>query len=355
MQPVKPPSIPSTTQPSNDQQALRASALPSESRALPSKKRAVLLVFCVAASLAIAAFAWFRVTAHFPALPPGIYEGMLRGAFLEERSDRAAFFIERDADRPALRLILLYPDWAVQEVEWESAAADEFPDLPLIVKSGALQLRFVGAATRNGTFEGTVTETTSRTEGTWQLRALKNDAIANQPVDDSRRSQERLWVLLRGELADVDERIRSLEHRVPEQRAEIEKLTELVAEGETLKRKASQKFGAARDELRSLQETLALREQEVKVRAASLEVSQRVTEMGKLVLLARESLSREWRWIDSMLRTESGDDSHDLQEAVQRGEKIRELNREIARERALISELLQQESAHELPRGRFRW
>ena len=71
-----------------------------------------------------------------------------------------------------------------------------------------------------------------------------------------------------------------------------------------------------------------------------VELAYRVTGMGRLVSLARESLEREGRWQESMLRVGSADIPPEVLEQSAKAERILEIKRLIDSENTRIYDLL---------------
>jgi vacuolar-type H+-ATPase subunit I/STV1 len=167
----------------------------------------------------------------------------------------------------------------------------------------------------------------------WTLRPI------SQGLDSSARESERnltLWLSLRRELSQVNQLIVRAEALVPEQRAEVERISESIQDVPKFKARADEKYRELVRMLDEQRQILDQRQREVQDLAQRFEIAQRVTGMGKLVSLARESFERENRWFDSMLRAAPAGLSGSVQEAIQRGEKIIELKREIRKERAKL-------------------
>jgi hypothetical protein len=163
----------------------------------------------------------------------------------------------------------------------------------------------------------------------------KNAALPGMPG----RVEIQLWLRLKAELADVDEQIQAAEAKVPEQRKEIEKLTEFITEGNNLRARADEKYRNVRAELDRRKEVLKAKQAEAKDLEKKIVLSHSVTPMGKLVSLSRASLEREARWIDSLLRTGPVETNEDLDLAVDRGKSVLSLKGQIEQERERIYNL----------------
>jgi len=173
-------------------------------------------------------------------------------------------------------------------------------------------------------------------ESSWVLQAIREE---NPSRDDSRLAEMRLWLLLDSELKDVSNQIVLAERRVPEQRLEIERLTQVLGEGQKFRSKANEKFTLAQQELKQAQAALLAKREEVAGLEAAYDLAQRVTPMGRLVSLSRESLEREWRWVDSAIKSQGPVQTEEFLAAIEKGEKILVLKREIALEEIKIRAL----------------
>jgi hypothetical protein len=274
---------------------------------------------------------------RFPLLPPGTYGGYVQGA-----NTKAPFLVQHRADTQELTVLVFLPEAVVSTVVGTpsgSAGGDTILPISIIYKGSSVT--FAGAAegtdSFSGEFSGTLFQGAKGGRWTLQKRAEPRTLEPSQHTDVA------LWLSLRNELEGVKRQITQAELRVPIQRAEIEKLTLFVTEGERLKSRAQEKYSLVKEELTSLQKLLTEQQAEAKRLQEALFVNQKVSGMGKLVSLARDSLEREARWIDSMVRVVTP--PADLDEAVAQAERVMATKREIAKERKRIDALLKGEVA----------
>ena len=180
---------------------------------------------------------------------------------------------------------------------------------------------------------GTVEFLDSQIKSSWWLRPVRDGSEETR----SRESETAQWLAVRAALDQVDEEIRIAEQRSPEMRVEIERLTEYVTEGRSLKSRADQKFALEKENLRRVSEKLLARQKEAQELESRIELSQRVTEMGKLVSLAREAREREGRWIDSMFAGSAA--AAGSEEDLQKAAGILEVKRALELEQDRIARL----------------
>jgi len=327
--------------------------------------------------LVAAATRWFWIgeSRQFPVVAPGSYIGTVTGVFSSKGSAQGAantesessgagarrdeainavpFYVERAPETEDLFVAVLAAGWKPQLVSTVIHAAGSTAPrwiLPLIISQGERRLQLTGGAVAKDRYEGEALDLTSGREGTWKL-----EPIRAPPGDVGQGAQVvRLWLMLKAELDDVEARTREFERRVPEQRAEIEKLTGLLTEGEELRSRANEKFGSVQEGLAQAERELKQEHQKVQRLEASLEIAGKVTGMGKLVSLSRESLEREWRIVDSKLRSSADASAEDLEEEYERATRILEVQGQVANERAAIERLQRNHQESSEPRAQMR-
>jgi hypothetical protein len=228
----------------------------------------------------------------FPLIAPGAYYGQIVG--LRSEGDRQSFYIERDDAQNLLHVVILAAGWMPHR--FPLAADEDMPLAPLVLRSGDTRLHLMGKKDANGSYSGEVYNLHSNRKGFWKIAALAPGVFRGGESDI------KFWLSLRIELAGVESSVHRLREALPQQAAEIERLTAFVVEGKELKARAAQKYGEAEAELKAAQRELAEKQKNTRTLAAQLEVSERLTAAGRLVGLSRESLERENRWLESMLR-----------------------------------------------------
>ena len=286
---------------------------------------------------------WSR---RFPHLEPGSYMGTISGTVGQEPVPRTQsklnFYVERSEGSDEYLVVVLHSGWMPQLVSGVPVGS-EGQILPLVLKGDGGRFTLTGKQIEPSKFQGKISG--PEYKGTWEMIRVPSDSLA---LDEEALKQLKLWLLLRAELTDIEVKIGDAETVVPAQRREIEKLTAFVTEGERLKTKANEKYLAIQEDLKKAQQAFKVRQDEARKLEETLRISQKLPGIGKLVALSRESLEREGRWIDSMLKSSQNQSPEDLEQALERGEKILALKRVIAAEHAKIEDLTHGAAADEL-------
>lgn len=301
----------------------------------------------------LSSYLWLEAHSRFPRIEPGTYIGTLTMNGLEagrpappagnsgrgEQPATVLFYLERLARSNELFVAVLSAGWTPQMVSAVARDGDN-PDaewvLPLLVSGPERRLKLTGGGSGARRYQGQALDLSSGEEGRWDMHEIGIDDVhaASDAIPDMR-----LWLLLRDELARVERSIEDAQTQIPQQKIEIERLTQLVSSGDELRNRANQKYETVRAALVEAQERLAEKQRLASELEDKLVLALRVTGMGRLVSLSRESLARESRWIDSMLRGETPEESEEFRVELNRADRVRELQRAIQAERATIDEL----------------
>ena len=292
----------------------------------------------VAAALALAcllgaSFAYWRgAQERFPRLPSGAYRGIIRDFFPEP----VQLYVESLAENEDVFVLLLRPDWLPQLVAASGPGAPGSGDwvFPLTISGPETGLKFTGATQGPGAYGGLVSSPGGERTGIWQLQRMPASQV---DMSQDEQSRVKAWMVLSGELEDVEARIAASDRRLTEQKSEIEKLGDLVAEGNSLKTRADRKYQDVQSELAGLREELSAKRAEASKLEASILLSQRVTPTGHLVSLARESLDREWRWLEAMYRAGPVVDNKDINDAAARADELLALKKAVLLEQDRIA------------------
>lgn len=282
--------------------------------------------------LVVTTLLWLEIKRRFPVLEPGGYYGSITGIF-HESEEAIPFYVERTPDSEDLFFCVLRSGWKPQMVSAviRSGKADSGWLLPITVSGEQYRLKFIGARTGPGEYRGTVTNADSPNEGQWRLAAVK--AAVAAPTGDE---DLKLWLRQRSELQDLDNQIKEAEERVPKQKADIERLSGFISERGQVQANTEVKLASAQDILSTTKRDLVERRDKLEKLREHVEIAQRASPAGKLVLLARESLDRDARWAESLLRTSGAETVAGLDVAVEKGKQIQELKRQIELERNWI-------------------
>lgn len=308
-------------------------------RSNSNKGRFILLLLVVIALAALIYVLVAEVAQRFPRLAPGRYIGSVADVFGNTDGPHT-LYVERSDHSEEVFFALLRPGWLpqfIRSIVSEDSKLSRGWTHPLVLFGPEGKLKFTGEVERDGEgYRGKVVNLESGRDGEWKLRHLEGDSTAITPQDGE---QIKHWVLLMAELRAVESSIKNLHEVITQQKNEAEKLTRVVTEGEMLKVKAGEKFRSVSAERDKLASALKSKQDQANLMAKQFELSQRVTGMGKLVSLARESLEREVRWIESMLRSASSPMAEDFFRLLERGQKIEALKQEILAEQERIAVL----------------
>ena len=306
----------------------------------------------------VSAYLWLEVKERFPSLPAGDYQGVIQGTEQSQGGDTIKVFVRSAGADNVLLWMVFAPGWLPQSVSTVPSGVEQEDRaqwfFPITLNAPNTTYKLIGSSAGVDRYAGSLVNMQNKKKGNWELTALHDAPIYPTPT---RVKELQLWLLLRNELAAVEAQIVQVEKQAPLQRQEIERLTNIITEGTGLKLKADQKFLQVKSELSLAQQKLKTKQEEASKLEGQINISQRITGMGKLVSLARETLEREARWVDSMLKSNpSKDDLQHLEEEFRRAEQIMELKRAVELETERIARFnmgLEQGSGAEFnPQGR---
>lgn len=292
-----------------------------------------LAIVGVAVLLLLTSWIWLRRSSYFPALSTGLYVGELHEVLVE--SKLTEFFVEC-LPSGDLFLVVGAPGWQgqyISPIQGTGAGGDAYHRLALFGPDG-VKLELTGKEFGSGKFGGWAVNARSGAEGSWQLTAVDIDSN-RAPLS---RQELQHWIHLHSELLDTEQMIAKLVAETPRQREEIDKLSKLMTDRNQLRVQAEREY-------RQLEAKLAEHEQEVGrllERARELErqvvISQQLTPAGKLISLARETLEREKRWVESMLRV-GGSGNPKLEQEFEQSQKALQLQEQLSLERERVEAL----------------
>jgi len=295
--------------------------------------RTVPNVVAIGALLLLAAVSfllWLEMRKRFPAIEPASYFGTIDGVFAGADTAPTRLYIERQSGGEDIVVVVVRAGWVPQVVSavarnGRCGASDWI--MPLTVSGPDGTLSLIGTRSGPGEYVGGVVNVDTGKEGQWRITTISRESTASvgDPVDT------KLWLSLKHELSEIEDQIRETERKIPAQKNEIDKLTGFINEGERLKSSADEKFIQVKDQLKEVQSELNRAQEEARKLDAQLELAQRFTGMGRLVSLSRETLERDGRWLDSMLRGDVVSSETEVDRAVARAEAIVRTKRQIER------------------------
>jgi hypothetical protein len=270
--------------------------------------------------IAVCSFLWIRFSENFPSLAPGAYAGSIQLFADGGQPLTYRWYVEQPEDAEGkLFVALLEPGWSPELIPPPVRRAGDPPQplSALVLRGAEVELRMVGSVKGTEGYAGTVTEEKSGTQGSWNLKPVR--PVTAAPIEGTELT---LWLSLSEELATVEAQIQESDKLVPQQREEIEKLTAFIAERGELKTRADQKLKEITDEVSVAREKLQARRKESRRLEQRIDLALKVTPMGRLVALSRESLEREGRWLQSVRGDRGAEGSAELLAAVQRAEQV---------------------------------
>lgn len=309
---------------------------------LETKRRRsnVLSVFGILFVLLVASWILIREDAGFPKLAPGLYFGYLElldsGATDGVRPENFLLLSTESED-----FFIAVPDsaWGSGVVAYhafdnEDAEVDRVKPLAIQNSFGRVQLSGVLAGA--GLYQGQVEYLDKNIKSSWELRSV---AVQAQRLGGL--SAEALQ-----ERASIFQRYRKLEAQRKQMKAkrdkqlkEIETLNNFITNPESLKERAADRFTKVQRQYADLKEAVdALMNQASKLES-QVALAQRVTQQGTLVSLARESLERESRWVESMLRSDRQGNQRGFREGLAHAEQVLRLQADIAKKREELARL----------------
>lgn len=296
-----------------------------------------LIAVCALCCLVVvSALLWMEWKERFPQVERGVYSGRVEGIFGD--SEGARLFVESFADGRHLFFAVLRDGWAPSFISLV-AKRDSGSNQPVVVSNGVMQLKFQGSRVERGRYAGTVVDTQGGEDGIWSLTPLRN--APQEDSEEDRRTIE-LRLSLKAEVDATEGRLNERQSKVSEQQVELKHLEEFITKGENLRSKADEKYVSVANEAKELAGRLKAKRLEAEKIQSQIELSQKVTSMGKLVSLSRDSLEKDQRWIESMLSSSAGALSQEMQGEIERSHRIADLRAQIETEREKILRLREQ-------------
>ncbi len=263
----------------------------------------------------------------FPRVEEGVYRGLIEGIY----SEPAVLYVEKRSSPDSFVAWVLREGWEPVVMSAFSKPAEGKDALKMPGPEGDFML--FGVENGPGRFEGAMKAVDGNKSGSWRFTRMPDDS---PPPDPSLR----LWILFNAGLRDVEKLLAELESRIPEQKKEIEKLSSFIEARDGLKANADKKFEEERGKADKLRQELAQKESFVEALQKKVDLAYRVTDMGKLVSLARESTEKDRSWVQSQLKGSGEAETPELNEAYEKAKRIVTIRRQIAEENDRIYSLL---------------
>lgn len=169
---------------------------------------------------------------------------------------------------------------------------------------------------------------------------LEASSIAIPLLSADELSEIKLRLAKQLEFEQFKRLINQTEEIEKEEKEEIDKLTGLLTDGGLLRESSARRLERERALLTQIEREYNDAQSELKKMNRQVELAYRVTGMGKLVSLARESLERERRWIGSLLKVNVPEVPEEIIKKSDEAIQILEMKKHIESENSRIYELL---------------
>jgi hypothetical protein len=245
------------------------------------------------------AYLWTGARAGFPKIAPGSYIGSISIPDTKEIPSALKLYVERAPSDDELLFVVVRDGWLPQKVlpASQPGADGSFP-ITISGKDGSFRLE--GRQIANGQYSGKVVYIDSGRVGSWSLNPITQNELQQS---ENETGEVRDWLVLQAGLFDAINRTSALGESLAKQKLEIDTLSGYVTEGGDLKARAEKKLDLIRRQQDDARQLLERKQKEAKELEDKIEIAESVTRMGKLVSLSRETVEREARWADSMLRS----------------------------------------------------
>lgn len=293
-------------------------------------------------------YVWFMETSHFPRLEKGHYFGTITGVFGSDGTRDAAFYVERRAEANEIFVTLFETGWGPAYVNTAidsatSGAVDESGEgaLPLTLMNGGARLKLTGQRVAMGRFQGEARESSSGRTGRWTLERIEDveyGRAQSEAVPDIRH-----WLFLFDELRAIEEETQRVRTSITKEGEEADKLAASITERDKLRARSEAKFAEVASAYDSVIGRLDSTRDHIEELARRVEIAHKVTPMGRLVTMSRETIDRESRWIHSMLRTLTPSDQGITHQDFAQASKLNELKAQIAQEKKVLLRYLRLE------------
>lgn len=297
--------------------------------------RLALVVMTVALAV-VSVLLWMERRNRFPAMAPGLYAGSIGGIFADESEPPALLLMQAFEDGDTLLISVAGQEPSAKILVGIKQEGSLESILPLTFESLGGALRFMGSQAGDHIYEGTVVNLDLGKRGRWEVQLVSSGDVS---IASRKQEQLKLWLRLKEELGQTEQEFTEIQKQLPDQRAEVEKLSAAITEGTKLKSSAEEKYNAVQRDLEMVQKELAEKQERAKKLEGKLTLAQQVTPAGRLVALVHQTAEREARWMESMLRAGGEVSSPEVEAALTQGAKVLELQQQIEREKARINQL----------------
>lgn len=303
------------------------------------RKLLALVSLAIGCGVVVGVVLFRRYTAAFPDLSPGVYVGMIQPQTRSATS--IPWLVARFPGEQSLAVSIgdvRFPAQRVAPIDPSGKTR-----LPLAVGESGARMRLIGSLVDSDKYEGSYLNPITHEEGKWTLTKTSTEALPANVEQGLTR-----WFALWQEIERIELEIQDSQGKADQQRVSIDNLHRHVSDEGTLRKTADVRLGRTDSELEAARAELQQRQQQLDKVIRDFDLSQRISQEGKLVFLARETIQRESRWVELSLKLLAPETSLGFDQALARAERVQALRRQIKKEReAVVSS-----SRHERYRGK---
>jgi hypothetical protein len=269
------------------------------------------------------------MTRAFPDMASGAYVGMIRP---QGAGNPLVLYVQRNAEEPMVAVALGDPGTPAQKVPIKDPMGGT--RLPLIITGQDLRLRLTGDRRDEGRYEGESFDPIRDWHGTWYLDRIDINREIDREDGDLRE-----WISVVKDLHNVEAAIELVKRKYDAQKSKIDKLSRYVVDEGALKQTASSRLSDTSSALESLKIDVEKLQLELDGTMRHADLSQRISPKGRLVILSRESLQRESRWIEITLKLLAPETTSGFEEQLDRARRVKAIQDQIEAEYRRIEEL----------------
>lgn len=288
----------------------------------------ILIPGCFFILLYLAFRLYLDSTHAFPDLPVGAYSGKM--SFSREKRTYP-LYIDRPGKNPTIIISIGAEFFSAQVVTLASKPGiAENVFIPLTLVSEQRRLRFEGKLRNPGEYEGSIQDLESGDTGTWQVKTHSDTMDDTNLLNWSEH-----FITLRRIYSEVD----AATIRLKQQESRLSELKHIIGSDSALLAEAGVKQKAKESELLRLKTALDVSKTQLHDLEVTLSTGRKTTPYGKLVELSRDTLARDYSWINAELQLVKAELSPDFEAQLTRAEKIKALKLQIEQEKARIEEI----------------
>ena len=297
---------------------------------------------CLCALTTLGVLLFLDSQREFPDIPQGLYAGAIHFTHKNAPEEHIPLYLHRTSTEEKVFVSLESQGFSAQIISLSARlgfGAKGF--LPLTISTRERKFRLHEGDKKNQSetgFRGDVIDTNSNTEGTWELRKIF--------LDDAAPEEElHLWTRRYRAVLSALETTASNQNLAQEQSARLAQLQQASLSSEDLKKESDLRSEKKQLQLDETRKALEATRSELERLEAQLSRMRETTPYGKLVKLSRDSLDRDYEFIDKQLVGIKPELSPDFQNQIDRAQRVQSLQNEVQTEREHIERLRNDEEA----------